>query len=175
MSDSFRARFLAALAVSCLAILAAPLAAAQQLSIGNVSMIEPDAGTAQMTFTIHLSAPSATVVRVDVATANGTAIAGSDYLATASTGLRIPAGSTSKTVTVPIIGDTAVESEEYFFVNLSNPVGATPTPRRSARSPTTTLFHRRRCRSPTLRSPRAIPAASRWSSPSPCRRRRRAR
>ncbi|MDD1460077.1 hypothetical protein MEO39_08225, partial [Dolichospermum sp. ST_sed2] len=32
---------------------------------------------------------------------------------------------TSKTITVPIIGDTAVEANETFLVNLSNPTNAT--------------------------------------------------
>ncbi|HYK22899.1 MAG TPA: Calx-beta domain-containing protein, partial [Pyrinomonadaceae bacterium] len=50
---------------------------------------------------------------------NGTATAGSDYVASSGT-VTIPAGATSATITIPIIGDTAVEPNETFNVNLSN-------------------------------------------------------
>jgi hypothetical protein len=62
---------------------------------------------------------------VDVATANGTATAGSDYVAKTTTGLRIPIGATSKTFMVTINGDTTAEPDETFTVNLSNASGAT--------------------------------------------------
>ena len=47
-----------------------------------------------------------------------------DYAITAGT-LGIPAGATSRTVTVAISGETAVEADETFFVNLSNASNAT--------------------------------------------------
>jgi hypothetical protein len=126
--SAFRARAVrafAALAFYCLAAAFAPVASAQQLSIADVSVAEGNAGSKLMTFTIKMSAASGTLVRVDVATANGNATAGSDYVATATAGLRIPAGSTSKTFTVSILGDTIPEADEVFSVNLSNAVGAT--------------------------------------------------
>jgi hypothetical protein len=58
------------------------------------------------------------------ATANGTATAGSDYVAGNGT-LNFSAGQTSQPVTVQVSGDTAVESNETVLVNLSNPTGAT--------------------------------------------------
>jgi len=58
---------------------------------------------------------------VDYATANGTAIAGSDYRATSGT-LTIAAGQTSGTIAVQVIGDTAKEADETFYLNLSNAV-----------------------------------------------------
>jgi hypothetical protein len=61
----------------------------------------------------------------DAATSNGTATAGSDYVAKALTGQRIVVGATSKTFTVVINGDTTVEPNETFTVTLSNPVAAT--------------------------------------------------
>jgi hypothetical protein len=60
---------------------------------------------------------------VQYATANGTALAGVDYLAMSGT-LNFSQGSTL-TVTVPIIGKTLKEANETFFLNLSNPVNAT--------------------------------------------------
>ena len=61
---------------------------------------------------------------VNYATANGTATAGSDYTATSGT-LTFAAGETTKTVSVPVLGDTSVESDETFTLTLSNPAGAT--------------------------------------------------
>jgi hypothetical protein len=94
------------------------------ISIGDVSQSEGDSGTANMTFTVSLSNPSASVVQVDYATANDSATAGSDYVAKSGT-LSFPIGSTSQTVSVVINGDTTVEPNETFFVNLTNPSGAT--------------------------------------------------
>jgi hypothetical protein len=57
---------------------------------------------------------------VDVATADGTAHAGSDYGTTSGTIVFGP-GDTTQTVTIPIINDSATEQTEAFAVNLSNP------------------------------------------------------
>ncbi len=60
---------------------------------------------------------------MDVASANGTALAGDDYEAIAAgQTLTIPAGATSGTVQVATIGDVNDEADETFFVNLSNAV-----------------------------------------------------
>ena len=61
---------------------------------------------------------------VAYATANGTATAGSDYVAASGT-LTFLAGQTSKTVAVTVNGDAAVEADETFTVNLSGAAGAT--------------------------------------------------
>ena len=68
------------------------------------------------------------------ATANGTATAGVDFLATSGT-LNFGAPpltegvptSTSQTVTVVVISDVTKEANETFFVNLSGAVNATIT------------------------------------------------
>src|SRR5262249_512272 len=57
------------------------------------------------------------------ATADGTAVAGSDYTAAGGT-LTFAPGETTKTVTVAVRGDTSDEPNETFFVYLSNPSGA---------------------------------------------------
>ena len=59
---------------------------------------------------------------VDYATSDGTATAGSDYTDTHGT-LTFAAGETSKTFTIPITDDTAVEGNESLVVTLSNPTG----------------------------------------------------
>ena len=94
------------------------------LSIDDVSDGEGDGGLLNLDFTVTLSVASGQVVTVGFATANGTATAGSDYVATAGT-LTFPAGTTTQTVSVPVSGDTTVEPNEDFFVNLQNPVNAT--------------------------------------------------
>jgi methyl coenzyme M reductase subunit C len=94
------------------------------LSINDVSLTEGNAGTTNFTFTVSLSQASGQPVLVQYATADGTATAGSDYTATSGT-LTIPAGQTSGTIVVSVNGDTDVEPNETFFVNLSNPSGAT--------------------------------------------------
>jgi hypothetical protein len=59
---------------------------------------------------------------VNYATANLTATAGLDYVATNGT-LSFAQGEMTKTITVPILYDTLPEADEQFKVTLSNPTG----------------------------------------------------
>ncbi|MBF0491760.1 MAG: hypothetical protein HQM15_03170 [Deltaproteobacteria bacterium] len=93
------------------------------LSIDNPSMLEGNSGTTPLLFTVTLSAASGVSTTVDYATADGTATAGSDYIAASGT-LTIPAGQISQTIPVNIIGDTIDEPDETLRLNLSNPVNA---------------------------------------------------
>jgi hypothetical protein len=61
---------------------------------------------------------------VNFATANGTATAGSDYQPAVGT-LTFAPGVTSQPITVQVSGDTQVETDENFFVTLSNSTNAT--------------------------------------------------
>jgi len=72
-------------------------------------------------FTVTLSPSNATSLSVDFATADGTAIAGTDYVATSQTVTFSP-GMTEQTVTVPLLkpGDTS----KTFYGELSAPNGA---------------------------------------------------
>jgi len=90
-----------------------------------------DQGPVYAVFTITLSHPALTDVSIDFSTADGTAVSGGhgvdmgDYGHTSGT-LIIPAGETSGTIEVEILGDRGVESDsEYFYLNLSNAHGAT--------------------------------------------------
>src|SRR5262249_30447587 len=94
------------------------------ISVADVAVQEGNSGTTPMPFTLALSAASGQTVSVAYATANGTATAGSDYTATSGTAT-FPAGTTSVVVNVPVIGDTVLEPDETFFLNLSSPVNAT--------------------------------------------------
>jgi hypothetical protein len=92
-------------------------------NVGDVTLAEGNAGTTNATFTVTLTAPYPITTSVEVHTANGTATAGSDYIPTNTT-LTFAPGQISKTVTVGIIGDTAQEDNENYYVTLSNAVGA---------------------------------------------------
>ena len=100
-------------------------AAPPTLSIGDATFAEGSAAApGHGTFTVTLSKAWTSPVTVHFATANGTATAGSDYVAQAGT-LTFAAGETTKTISVAAIGDGAVEANEGFTVVLSNPTGAT--------------------------------------------------
>jgi hypothetical protein len=96
------------------------------ITIGDVAQLEGNAGTKLFTFTLTLSSPSGGPVTVDFSTANGTALAGSDYTAASGTATFL-AGQTTTTIDVTVIGDTAAEGkkDETFVVNLTNAMGAT--------------------------------------------------
>jgi hypothetical protein len=90
-----------------------------RLSLGDASVLEGHGGTATLTFTATLSAAAAGEVAAQYATADGTAAAGSDYVAAAGT-LVIPAGATSATIAVTVNGDAAFEGDETFTVTLGS-------------------------------------------------------
>ncbi len=85
----------------------------------DARIAEGDTGTKNGAITLTLSNASFQTITVDYVTANGTATAGSDYVATSGT-LTIPAGSLSGTINVVINGDTTIEQDEHFFINLTN-------------------------------------------------------
>jgi len=95
---------------------------APSLSVTDESLTE-DAAT--MSFRIRLSNPSTQTITVNAATADDSASAPSDYSAT-SPPLIFNPGETEKVVQVGIKEDSADESNETFFVRLSNaaPFGA---------------------------------------------------
>ena len=94
------------------------------VSVSDVSAFEGDSGTSVMNFGFGLSAPAgAGGVTIQYTTADGTATAGSDYVAATGTAT-IPAGATSTTVAITINGDTVTEPNETFFVNITGVAGA---------------------------------------------------
>jgi hypothetical protein len=94
------------------------------ISIDDLSFKEYNAGQTTAAVRLRLSAPSGQVVRVSYATANGTAIAGSDYVAVAPTVVAFNVGSTVAYARVLINGDVLHEPNETFLVNLSSPQNA---------------------------------------------------
>jgi len=89
------------------------------ISISDVTITEGDNGTQQAIFTVARSGGTAAFAVIYV-TANGTATAGSDYVPSIGT-LNFGVGVITQTVAVSIVGDTAVEPDETFFVHLVGP------------------------------------------------------
>jgi hypothetical protein len=94
------------------------------MAIDDCAVTEGNAGSPLCGFMVSLSAPSGRTITVNYATANGTATAGGDYNS-ASGGLTFTPGQVSKAVGVTVQGDTAVEVDENFFVNLTGAVNTT--------------------------------------------------
>jgi subtilisin family serine protease len=97
------------------------------MSINDVSATEGNSGTKNFTFTVTLTGSSASTITVDFATADGTATAASGDYASNNGTLTFAPGETSKAITVLVNGDTAVENDETFLVNLTNASGANIT------------------------------------------------
>ncbi|HKY44439.1 MAG TPA: Calx-beta domain-containing protein [Pyrinomonadaceae bacterium] len=92
---------------------------------GSSFRTEGEAGTSvNAQFDVTLSNPSSQTITVAFATANVSATAGSDYVATSGT-LTFNPGETSKPIPVQIIGDNIDEADETYIVSLSNPTFAT--------------------------------------------------
>lgn len=102
--------------------IAVPTATAALL-VNDVSINEENTGASSATFIVTMYAASNEPVTVNYATADGTATAGSDYIATSGR-VSFAAGETVNAITVMINGDTVVEGNETFFVNLSNATNA---------------------------------------------------
>jgi Tol biopolymer transport system component len=94
------------------------------LSIADATASEGSASApGSATFRVTLSPSVAQNVSVNYATANSSAIAGSDYNEQSGV-LSFAPGETSKTITVNFVGDTVQEGDETFAINLSQPTGA---------------------------------------------------
>jgi uncharacterized protein len=95
------------------------------LAVNDVSAFEGDTGTTTMTFGFGLSAPAGVGgVSIAYTTADGTATAGSDYVANSGTAI-IVEGETLATVAISVNGDTTAEPNESFFIRISAATGAT--------------------------------------------------
>ena len=95
-----------------------------QVSINDLTITEGNSGTRNANFIVSLSNPSSQTITVAYQTSNVSAVAGTDYIAQVGT-ITFNPGEVSKTVGVIVNGDTLVENNETFKVNLSTPVNAT--------------------------------------------------
>ncbi|GCE92907.1 hypothetical protein NIES46_09550 [Arthrospira platensis NIES-46] len=95
-----------------------------QITIADTQLKEGDRGRSFAEFKVTLDSPSNQTVQVSYTTADGTAtVADEDYEQTSGR-LIFPRGQTERVIRVPVIGDTKVEPDETFTVNLSNPQNA---------------------------------------------------
>ena len=95
-------------------------AAGSHLSVEDAEAHEADG---KMEFTVRLEPHGLGIVRVDYATRDGSARAGSDYTETSGR-LRFNSLETERTVSVPISDDAHEDDGETFTLRLSNPDGA---------------------------------------------------
>src|SRR6185369_8932775 len=93
------------------------------LTIADTSVTEGNSGLASANFLVTLSPVSGQSVTVNFSTADGSALAGTDYVATNGS-VNFSPGVTTQTISIPVIGNTVNETNETFFVNLSSPVNA---------------------------------------------------
>jgi hypothetical protein len=100
------------------------------LSVRPLALLEGDAGTTDAVFRVRLLRASDRRVTVRFATADGSARAGADYVASRGVVVFRP-GQTSRKLPVRVIGDTVPEPAETFFLNLSHPQGARIKTRRA--------------------------------------------
>ncbi|GAB4443898.1 MAG: hypothetical protein OHK0015_44600 [Chloroflexi bacterium OHK40] len=90
-------------------------------SVDSPSVIEGNSGTTTLTFNVSVAGTHDIPVSVDVATADDSASAGSDYAALAPTTLTFPVGVNALPVDVTVNGDLTIEPDETLFLQLSNP------------------------------------------------------
>ncbi|MGB0134244.1 lamin tail domain-containing protein, partial [Dokdonella sp.] len=96
------------------------------ISVASLAIDEGDAGLTPFVFTVQLSeAAPAGGITFDYATADDTAIAGTDYQA-ASGSETILEGANSQTITINVIANTTTEPDRAFTLELTNVDGALP-------------------------------------------------
>ena len=94
------------------------IVAVPEISLNDLQTNDSSVGR-ELQFTLKLNAPSDRTVTVEYATADQTALAGSDYIPVNGTVAFAP-GETSKTVTVETTGSSYLDPDETFVLNLSN-------------------------------------------------------
>ncbi|KKZ11836.1 MAG: hypothetical protein TE42_06745, partial [Candidatus Synechococcus spongiarum SP3] len=79
---------------------------------------------AMLQFQVRMVRPPTALVTVDYATEDGTATAGTDYIATSGSLTFLP-GQSQKTLSVAVLKDALEEGDEHMWLKLSNPSGFT--------------------------------------------------
>ena len=94
------------------------------IRVNDVSVLEGNSGTKAATFTLTLSGPSVEAIAIRAISTPGTATASSDHNSI-NLVVTFQPGTVTRTFDVEIIGDTNLESNETFFVNISEAFGTT--------------------------------------------------
>lgn len=91
------------------------------ITVGDASAVEDDGDDPRyVSIPVFLTEPSSSTLNVHYTTANGTALAGQDYVAQSGI-LTFAPGVTQQDILVGIAGDAIVEGDETFTVTLSDP------------------------------------------------------
>ncbi|WP_153159846.1 Calx-beta domain-containing protein [Zoogloea sp. 1C4] len=92
----------------------------------SASKAEGSSGTTPFTFTVTRSGNTSSVSTVAWSVIEGTAgLNAADFSGPTSGVLSFAAGETSKVISLNVAGDSVVEANEAFYVNLTTPTGAT--------------------------------------------------
>ncbi len=93
------------------------------ISVSDVNVMEATNATTNAVFTITVGDPHSDTITVNYATADVTATAGLDYVASSGQ-LTFPPGVSTQTVSVVVLDDTLAEATETFRLQLSSPTNA---------------------------------------------------
>jgi chitinase len=104
-----------------------PTTGSPSVTLNAAPIAEGNAGQTNAVFTLRLAAASASPLTVTYTTANGTAVAGRDYVARVGSVVFAP-GETVKTVTVPVMGNTRIDGNRTFDLVLSLGTGTAARP-----------------------------------------------
>jgi hypothetical protein len=102
---------------------AIPVGSEPALSVADLTVTEGNAGNTTASVVVSLSAPAAGPVQFSLSTSHGSALAPGDYVSRVLSGT-IPAGATQASFDFVVRGDTVVEQDEVFAVNVSSVIGA---------------------------------------------------
>jgi hypothetical protein len=91
-----------------------------RLSIDDAGVVEGDAGTQNLMLTMRLSYASDLTITASYTVDSGAASPGVDFHGALSGTVTFAPGETSKTLTFTVSGDTAVEANEAFTVNVTS-------------------------------------------------------
>ena len=94
------------------------------ISLSDASIVEGDTGMTNAAFTVTLSSAPLKTITVDYSTSSQTAMAGADFVAQTGTLEFLQGQPATKTILVPVLGDTLEEPNENFSLSLSGVHGA---------------------------------------------------
>ena len=94
------------------------------LNISDISVEESDSGQTTLLLNASLDKPASNIVTFNYATADSTASSGTDYIAISGIAT-IDLGQSLTAISIPILGDSVVELDEFFTIDISSATNAT--------------------------------------------------
>jgi hypothetical protein len=90
--------------------------------VTSVPQLEGNSGTTPFVLSVSIFPRAGRTVSFSYATANGTAVAGLDFISRSGT-VSLASGVTNTELVISVVGDSLPEGPETFNLNLSNPLG----------------------------------------------------